>query len=248
MMPDTMDATEEKPAPLTRIAIVGKPNVGKSSIVNRMLGSDQQIVTDVPGTTRDAIDTIFKYHGKEYVLIDTAGLRRKTKVTYGVEYFSVMRTIEAVDRADIVVLVLTADEEISMQDIKIASYAKRKMKEIMIAYNNGIWYKDTHSTKNFLEELHFKCHSAVCPVPFISPQPARHQPRDGADVQIEDESQKRISTSELNRFRRGCGARLRLMHCKHVKIYYMTRACGQAPLIFFCQSKPMFRKIPPLFA
>ncbi len=240
MMPDTMDATEEKPPELTRIAIVGKPNVGKSSIVNRMLGSDQQIVTDVPGTTRDAIDTIFKYHGKEYVLIDTAGLRRKTKVTYGVEYFSVMRTIEAVDRADIVVLVLTADEEISMQDIKIASYAKRKMKEIMIAYNKwDLVDKDTHTTKKFLEELHFQMpFLQFAPVQFISAKTGQRINRVMEQiVQIEEESQKRISTSELNRFMETVVERRPPTHAtgKHVKIYYMTQAAVKPPtFIFFC--------------
>jgi len=125
----------EEKSSATRIAVVGKPNVGKSSIVNLLLGNPKLIVTEIPGTTRDSIDSPFRYHNKDYILIDTAGLRRKTRVNYGVEYFSTLRTIESIDRCDIVVLVLTADEEISVQDMKIASYAKRKMKEIMVVYN-----------------------------------------------------------------------------------------------------------------
>ncbi|HPV15466.1 MAG TPA: ribosome biogenesis GTPase Der, partial [Candidatus Cloacimonadota bacterium] len=131
MIPETADVDyDQVEAPVTRIAVVGKPNVGKSSIVNLLLGEEKQIVTDIPGTTRDSIDTPFRYHGKEYILVDTAGLRRKTKVEYGVEYFSTMRSIESVDRSDMVVLVIAADEPISQQDVKIAAYAKRRMKEI----------------------------------------------------------------------------------------------------------------------
>ena len=105
LIPETQSAYEKEESELTRIAVVGKPNVGKSSIVNLMLGSEKQIVTDIPGTTRDAVDSKFRYHGQDYILVDTAGLRRKAKVAYGVEYYSVMRTIEAVARSDMVVLV-----------------------------------------------------------------------------------------------------------------------------------------------
>ncbi|MDY0152884.1 MAG: ribosome biogenesis GTPase Der, partial [Candidatus Cloacimonas sp.] len=170
LMPDTLDAyVDNKPAE-TRIAVVGKPNVGKSSIVNLLLADEKQIVTDIPGTTRDAIDSPFRYHGKDYILVDTAGLRRKTKVTYGVEYFSTMRTIEAVDRCDIVVLVLTSDEEISTQDMKIASYAKRKMKELIIVYNKwDLVEKATSTTNEFVKELHYQMPFVqFAPVIFIS--------------------------------------------------------------------------------
>ncbi len=118
LIPETQSISENQESGPTRIAVVGKPNVGKSSIVNLLLGKERQIVTDIPGTTRDSVDSYFRYYGKEYVLVDTAGLRRKTKVDYGVEYFSVMRAIEAVDRSDVVVLVLAADEEISEQEVK----------------------------------------------------------------------------------------------------------------------------------
>ncbi len=147
----------EEKSSATRIAVVGKPNVGKSSIVNLLLGNPKLIVTEIPGTTRDSIDSPFRYHNKDYILIDTAGLRRKTRVNYGVEYFSTLRTIEAIDRCDIVVLVLTADEELSVQDIKIASYAKRKMKEIMVVYNKwDLIEKETNTINKYLKELHFQ--------------------------------------------------------------------------------------------
>jgi GTP-binding protein len=171
MIPKTADAYDEAPkdAP-TRIAVVGKPNVGKSSIVNLMLGDDKQIVTEIPGTTRDSIDSALRYHIRDYDLVDTAGLRRKTNVNYGVEYFSTMRTVEAVDRCDIVVLVLTADEPISQQDVKLASYARRKLKEIMVVFNKwDLVDKDNSSTGKFLADLHEQMpFLQFAPVQFIS--------------------------------------------------------------------------------
>ena len=240
LIPETKNVEDEVKPQFTRIAVVGKPNVGKSSIVNRMLGSDQQIVTDIPGTTRDAIDTMFRYHNKDYMLIDTAGLRRKTKVNYGVEYFSTMRTIDAVDRCDIVVLVLTADEEISMQDIKIASYARRKMKEIMIAFNKwDLVEKETNTTKKFLENLHEQMpFLQFAPVQFISAKTGQRINRVMEQiVQIEEESEKRITTSELNRFMETVVERRPPTHPsgKHVRIYYLTQAASKPPtFIFFC--------------
>ncbi|MDD2596432.1 MAG: ribosome biogenesis GTPase Der [Candidatus Cloacimonetes bacterium] len=242
MMPETMDAGVEEPKQATRIAVVGKPNVGKSSIVNLLLGDEKQIVTDVPGTTRDSIDSPFRYHGKEYVLIDTAGLRRKTKVTYGVEYFSVMRTIEAVDRCDIVVLVLDANEEISQQDLKIASYAQRKMKEILIVFNKwDLIEKDTGSTGKFIKNLHYEMpFLQFAPVIFISAKTHQriHKVME-AVVKIEEESEKRIPTSELNRFMETVIARRPPTHPtgRHVKIFYITQAAVKPPVfIFFCNT------------
>ncbi len=240
LLPETQNIEDNVKPQYTRIAVVGKPNVGKSSIVNRMLGSDQQIVTDVPGTTRDAIDTVFRYHGKDYILIDTAGLRRKTKVTYGVEYFSVMRTIDAVDRSDIVVLVVAADEPISQQDVKIASYAKRKMKEIMVVFNKwDLIEKDTHSTKKFLEDLHEQMpFLQFAPVQFLSAKTGQRINRIMEQiVKIEEESEKRITTSEMNKFMEQVIERRPPTHPsgKHVKIYYITQAAVKPPtFIFFC--------------
>ena len=243
LMPETQEAyADEQPSP-TRIAVVGKPNVGKSSIVNLLLGDAKQIVNDVPGTTRDAIDSPFRYHGKDYILVDTAGLRRKTKVNYGVEYFSVMRTIEAVDRCDIVVLVLTADEELSAQDLKIASYAKRKMKEIMVVYNKWdlVTEKETGTTNKFVKELHYQMpFLQFAPVLFISAKTSQRIHRIMETVQIiETESEKRIPTGELNRFMDTVVALRPPTHPtgKHVKIFYLTQAAVKPPtFIFFCNT------------
>lgn len=240
LIPETQVIGEEVKPSMTRIAIVGKPNVGKSSIVNLMLGSDKQIVTDVPGTTRDSIDTVFRYHGKDFVLVDTAGLRRKTKVTYGVEYFSTMRTVEAVDRCDIVVLVLASDEPISMQDIKIASYAKRRMKEIMVIFNKwDLVEKDNSTTGKFIADLHDQMpFLQFAPVQFISAKTGQRINRVmELAVRIGEESEKRIPTSDLNKFMDTVVAHRPPTHPKgkHVRIYYITQAAIKPPtFVFFC--------------
>jgi len=242
MMPDTMEAGVEEPKKHTRIAVVGKPNVGKSSIVNLLLGDEKQIVTDIPGTTRDSIDTPFRFHGKDYILVDTAGLRRKTKVNYGVEYFSTMRTIEAVDRCDIVVLVLDADQEISQQDLKIASYAKRKMKEILIVFNKwDLVEKDTGTTGKFIQNLHYEMpFLQYAPVIFISAKTHQRIHKLMETVaKIEEESEKRIPTSELNKFMETVIARRPPTHPtgRHIKIFYITQAAVKPPVfIFFCNT------------
>ena len=128
------NATEEEDE-RPRIAIVGKPNVGKSSIVNKLLGENRVIVSDVAGTTRDAIDTAIKYHGKEYVFIDTAGLRRKNKIKEELERYSIIRTVTAVERADVVLMVIDAVEGITEQDAKIAGIAHERGKGVIIAVN-----------------------------------------------------------------------------------------------------------------
>lgn len=140
---------EEKPEALS-IAVVGKPNAGKSSLVNKLLGFDRSIVTDIAGTTRDAIDTPFTYCGKDYMLIDTAGIRRKKNVDEDVEYYSVVRALAAIRRADIVLIVIDAATEITEQDIKIAGYVHEQGKPSLIIMNK--WdtiEKDTHTVNRF---------------------------------------------------------------------------------------------------
>ena len=125
------DEEDERP----RIAIVGKPNVGKSSIINKIVGESRVIVSDIAGTTRDAIDTTIKYNNKEYVFIDTAGLRRKNKIKEEIERYSIIRTVAAVERADIVIIVIDAIEGVTEQDAKIAGIAHERGKGIIVAVN-----------------------------------------------------------------------------------------------------------------
>ncbi len=131
--PERTGEEEEDERP--RIAIVGKPNVGKSSIVNKLLGKNRVIVSDIAGTTRDAIDTAIKFNGKEYVFIDTAGLRRKNKIKEELERYSIIRTVTAVERADVVLMVIDATEGVTEQDAKIAGIAHERGKGIIIVVN-----------------------------------------------------------------------------------------------------------------
>ena len=125
------DEEDDRP----KIAIIGKPNVGKSSLINKLIGENRVIVSDIAGTTRDAIDTPVKYNGKEYVFIDTAGLRRKNKVKEDLEHYMIIRTVSAVERADVVVLVIDANEGVTEQDAKIAGIAHERGKGFIVAVN-----------------------------------------------------------------------------------------------------------------
>lgn len=138
------EGEDERP----RIAIVGKPNVGKSSIINRLLGENRLIVSDIAGTTRDAVDATVKRNGKEYVFIDTAGLRRKSKIKEELERFSIIRTVSAVERADVVVVVIDAAEGITEQDAKIAGIAHQRGKGIIIAVNKWDAVEKDNKTVN----------------------------------------------------------------------------------------------------
>ena len=147
-------APEEEEDERTRIAIVGKPNVGKSSIINRLLGEERLIVSDIAGTTRDAVDTEMIRNGKEYVFIDTAGLRRKNKIKEDLERFMIVRTVSAVERADVVVLVIDAKEGVTEQDAKIAGIAHERGKAVIIAVNK--WdavEKDDKTIYKFTERI-----------------------------------------------------------------------------------------------
>ena len=149
--------TEESEDDRPRIAIVGKPNVGKSSIVNRLLGENRVIDSDIAGTTRDAIDTPIRRNGKEYVLIDTAGLRRKSKVKEELERYSIIRTVSAVERADVVVLVIDASEGVTEQDAKIIGIAHDRGKGIIIAVNKwDLIVKNNNTVKEFQNDIREK--------------------------------------------------------------------------------------------
>ncbi|MGN0818437.1 MAG: ribosome biogenesis GTPase Der [Candidatus Coproplasma sp.] len=137
-----------------KIAVVGKPNAGKSSLVNRLLGFERSIVTDIAGTTRDAIDTKFTYDGRKYTIIDTAGIRKKSKVEDDVEYYSVMRAFDAVRRADVCLLVVDSVEGLTEQDTKIIGYVHEQGKPSVVVMNKwDLIEKDTHTVNKFEEKL-----------------------------------------------------------------------------------------------
>jgi GTP-binding protein len=143
---------EEEEGDLIRVTFVGRPNVGKSSLVNALLGEERVIVSDRPGTTRDAIDTPLHHNGMNYLLVDTAGIRRKAKVEEGVEYYSVLRAIRAVERSDVAVMVLDATEAIAEQDLKIAGIIKDAGKACIILINKWDLVEKDNATAGIFEE------------------------------------------------------------------------------------------------
>jgi GTP-binding protein len=148
------EAEEEEEDDRAKVAIVGKPNVGKSSIVNRLLGENRLIVSDIAGTTRDAIDTNVKWNGKEFIFIDTAGLRRKSKIKEELERFSIIRAVAAVERADVVVLVIDGEEGVTEQDAKIAGIAHDRGKGMIIAVNKwDVVEKDNQTVNNYTKKI-----------------------------------------------------------------------------------------------
>lgn len=139
---------------IIKVSIIGKPNVGKSSLINNILGEERVIVTNIPGTTRDAIDSYVEYDGERYIFIDTAGLRRKGRIYENIERYSVVRTLSAVDRSDICVLIIDATEGVTEQDTKIAGYAHDNGKAIIIAVNKWDLIDKDHGTHNeFVKEI-----------------------------------------------------------------------------------------------
>lgn len=164
------DKDTEYDEELIKVALIGKPNVGKSSLINNILGEDRVIVTNIPGTTRDAIDTYFNYGDNRYVFIDTAGLRRKRSIYEDVERYSVIRTLTAVDRSDVCILVIDATEGVTEQDTKIAGYAHDNGKAIIIAINKwDLVKKDSNTHLEFEKEIRRVLgFIAYAPIIFIS--------------------------------------------------------------------------------
>ncbi len=149
-----MGEGEEEEDDTIKIAIVGKPNVGKSSIINKLIGENRVIVSDIAGTTRDAIDTRVRHNGQDYVFIDTAGLRRKNKIKENLERYMIVRTVGAVERADITVLVVSAEEGITEQDAKIAGIAHERGKAVIVVVNKwDLIEKDNKTVKTFTDKI-----------------------------------------------------------------------------------------------
>jgi len=242
---DTLATDEVIEEDVIKVAIVGKPNVGKSSLINRLSGTEGNIVTDIPGTTRDSIDLNLKYKNRKFTFIDTAGLRRKKRIKYGVEYFSTMRTIESINRADIVLLLLDANDDISTQDQRIASYAARNYKEIILVYNKwDLIEKDNSTIGKFIEKIKSELQFVeFAPVIFISALTGQRAHKIfELLLEVDEESKKRIPTSQLNKFLQKVTAKFPPSHSsgKHSMIYYCSQVKTQPPtFVFFCNNSKL---------
>lgn len=230
---------------IPKIAVVGKPNVGKSSLINKVLGESRVIVSDIAGTTRDAIDTKVQWNGNEYVFIDTAGLRRKNKIKEELERYSIIRTVTAVERADVVVMMIDATEGVTDQDAKIAGIAHERGKGVIIAVNK--WdaiekndktiYKFTNKIREILSYMPY------AEILFISAKTGQRVPKlfEAIDMVLENQT-LRIQTGVLNEIMTEAVAMQQPPSDKgkRLKLFYMTQVAVKPPtFVIFVNDKEL---------
>ena len=229
-----------------RVAVIGKPNVGKSSLVNALCGENRMLVSDIAGTTRDATDTVIENEHGRFVLIDTAGLRRKSKVEDQIEKYSVMRAVMAVERSTVCVIMIDALEGFTEQDSKVAGIAHEAGKACIIAVNKWDAYeKDGHTMdayrKQLMNDFSFMSYA---PIIFISAKTGQRLPRLWELIKfVDDQNAMRIPTGRLNQVLADAQARVQppTDKGKRLKIYYMTQASTRPPtFVAFVNSKDLF--------
>lgn len=241
--PDGSAEEEEDDRP--RIAIVGKPNVGKSSIINRLLGENRVIVSDIAGTTRDAIDTAIVHNGKEYVFIDTAGLRRKSRIKEELERYSIIRTVTAVERADVVLMVIDATEGVTEQDAKIAGIAHERGKGVIIVVNK--WdaiEKNDRTMREYEKDIrHVLSYMPYAEIMYVSALTGQRLNKlyDMIDMVIENQT-LRIATGVLNEIMAEAVAMQQPPSDKgkRLKLYYITQVSVKPPtFVIFVNDKEL---------
>ena len=229
-----------------KVAVIGKPNVGKSSLINRILGEKRLIVSDIAGTTRDAVDTMFENEQGRYMFIDTAGIRRKSKVDEKIEKFSVMRSQLAVERADVCIIMIDARDGVTEQDTKIAGLAHESGKACIVAVNKwDLVDKETGTMekmrKDIMRDLSFMSYA---PIIFISAATGQRTEKLFELINfVNDQSTMRISTGMLNNVLADAQARVQPPTDKgrRLKIYYMTQTGIKPPnFVIFCNSRELF--------
>ena len=241
--PDSTEEEEEDDR--VRVAIVGKPNVGKSSIINKLLGEDRLIVSDIAGTTRDAVDTDIVYNGKEYVFIDTAGLRRKNKIKEDLERYMIVRTVGAVERADAVVLVIDALEGVTEQDAKIAGIAHDRGKAVIIAVNKwDALEKDDKTIYRFTEKVRgVLSYMPYAEIIFISAKTGQRLPKLFETIDMVSENHAmRVSTGVLNEILSEAVAMQQPPSDKgkRLRLYYITQVAVKPPtFVIFVNDKEL---------
>ena len=237
---------EQDESDVIKVAFIGKPNVGKSSLVNKILGENRVIVSNIAGTTRDAIDSEFENQYGKYVLIDTAGIRRKSKVTENLERYSVMRTQLAIERADVCVFMIDANEGVTDQDAKIAGEAHEAGKGVIIAVNKWDEYeKDTNTTEKYKKEIYDKLsYLSYAPIIFISAKTGQRVDKLYELINVvASQNALRVSTAVLNQVLNEAIAIVQppTDKGKRLKIFYMTQASTKPPtFVVFVNDKKLF--------
>jgi GTP-binding protein len=239
LLPEYIEENIEYP----KVAVVGRPNVGKSTLVNTLLGKKRMIVSPIPGTTRDSIDSICTYYGKKYLLIDTAGLRKKSRVGYSIERFSVVRAVKSIERCDIAIIVTDATEGIVEQDQKIAGLVNSYGKGAVILYNKWDLIEKTDENlrklyTEFEKKLWFMQYAPLLVVSAIEKK--RVTKVFMLIDEIIKERRKRIPTAELNKFFNDSLSRISLPSYKgkHVKLYYITQVKIEPPVFVLFTNYP----------
>jgi len=241
--PTTESAGYELDKDSIKIAVIGKQNVGKSSLVNKIIGQNAVIVTDIPGTTRDSVHLNFQYKDKPMTIIDTAGLRKKSKVKYGIEYFSNLRAIRSIDSADIVLMLLDAQDKVSDQDKRIIQYTQEQYKDIILVVNKwDLIKKDNTTTGKFVEHIKEEMNFVdYAPIIFLSALTGKRVNKLlDLILKVEEQSNYRIPTSKLNRFFESVTKKYPPHHPsrREVKFYYCTQADIHPPTFVFSVNNP----------
>lgn len=240
---DLLDAVYEKFPPETdeeddddcvKVAVIGKPNVGKSSLVNKILGEERVIVSDIPGTTRDAIDTFFEVDGKRYMFIDTAGIRRKSRIEEEIEKYSIIRSWSAIDRADVCIIMIDANDGVTEQDTKIAGYAHEQGKASIIAVNKwDMVKKETGTLEEYRKEIYRDLDFMdYAPVVFISAKTGQRVERLFELIDfVHNQASFRVQTGVLNDVLNDALAMVQPPSDKgkRLKVYYMTQTGVKPP-------------------
>ncbi len=235
---------QEEDGDVIHVTLVGRPNVGKSSLANRLLGESRLIVHHEAGTTRDAVDVPFRYDGSEFLLVDTAGLRRRSHVAKGVEYYSAVRTRRSLERSDVALLVIDAIDPITAQDARIASMILDLGKSAVILFNKwDLVDKDTHTTGTFMKLVREKFPlMAESPVLFVSAVTGQRVSRIPPLVrELYEERRRRITTSVLNDLLKEATDRLQppmRKNGKPLKLYYMTQTADSPPTFAVFVNEP----------
>ena len=236
---------EEEEEDIIKIAVVGKPNAGKSSLINRILGENRVIVSPIAGTTRDSIDTYYEKDGEKFLIIDTAGMRKRGKVEENIERFSVIRSLSAVDRADVVLIMIDATEGVTEQDTKIAGYAHEQGKACIICVNKwDLIEKDTKTMNNFrLEVQEGLSYMLYAPIIFISAKTGQRVDKIfEMSKYVANQSAMRVSTGMLNDVLNDATSRVQPPSDKgkRLKIFYITQASVKPPtFVIFVNDKKL---------